>query len=216
MPMPAPVVQVVTEDGYQLDTRSRILQAALEVFSTRGYDAATIREITNRVGVSHGLIKYHFKNKETLWQEAVRFTFERVERRLQLTEEERATLSPKEQTEREIRKAVAYYGQHPEHVRILMHEILADGDRLQWIADNFLKNLVHDAMDRNKEHADAGAFVSADPLHLYYAISGATKMIFAMAPELRRVLGFDPTTPEAIHAHADLLVKLFVQGSDKS
>lgn len=214
MPMPAPVVQVVTKEGYRLDTRSRILQAALEVFSARGYDAATIREITNRVGVSHGLIKYHFKNKETLWQEAVRFTFERVERRLQLTEEERATLSAREQTEREIRKAVAYYGEHPEHVRILMHEILADGDRLQWIADNFLKNLVHDAMDRNREHSDAGAFVSANPLHLYYAISGATKMIFAMAPELRRVLGVDPTTPEAIGQHADLLVKLFIQSSD--
>ncbi|MEI8413128.1 MULTISPECIES: TetR/AcrR family transcriptional regulator [unclassified Kribbella] len=47
-------------------SRERILAAALEVFAAKGYEAASISEITAAAGVSRGLVSYYFATKEQL------------------------------------------------------------------------------------------------------------------------------------------------------
>jgi AcrR family transcriptional regulator len=47
-------------------SRERILAAALEVFAAKGYEAASISEITAVAGVSRGLVAYYFATKEQL------------------------------------------------------------------------------------------------------------------------------------------------------
>ncbi|WP_433165705.1 TetR/AcrR family transcriptional regulator [Kribbella sp. CA-247076] len=47
-------------------SRERILAAALEVFAAKGYEAASISEITARAEVSRGLVAYYFATKERL------------------------------------------------------------------------------------------------------------------------------------------------------
>ena len=49
-------------------TRARILEAALELFRERGYEAATMRAIAERASVSLGNTYYYFASKETLIQ----------------------------------------------------------------------------------------------------------------------------------------------------
>lgn len=51
--------------------RAAILAAAREVFGTRGYAKATIREIARRAGVTHGLVVLHFSTKEQLFVDAL-------------------------------------------------------------------------------------------------------------------------------------------------
>jgi len=48
-----------------------ILEAALGLFSTKGFSATTTRNISKTAGVSEGLIFRHFKNKEGLFQALV-------------------------------------------------------------------------------------------------------------------------------------------------
>jgi AcrR family transcriptional regulator len=201
----------VSEDGYQLDTRSRILQAALDVFAARGFEAATIREITSRVGLSHGLVKYHFKSKDALWRNAIQFMFSRVIPASRLTEDEAASLSPRELFEAELRKTVQYYAKHPEHLRIFMHESLNEGERLFWIIDNFRKNLIDQSIERNRVHIESRVLKDVDPLHLYYAMMGAIQMIFILAPEVRRLQGVDPATPKEIDRHIAAIIKLVLR-----
>lgn len=47
-------------------SRERILAAALDVFAEKGFHNATISEITERAGVSRGLITYYFPGKQDL------------------------------------------------------------------------------------------------------------------------------------------------------
>jgi AcrR family transcriptional regulator len=47
-------------------SRERILGAALEVFAEKGYEAASISEVTARAGVSRGLVGYYFASKRDL------------------------------------------------------------------------------------------------------------------------------------------------------
>jgi AcrR family transcriptional regulator len=48
-------------------TRQRLLDAAARVFARRGYQAATIEEIAEYAGYSHGAIYSNFKGKEELF-----------------------------------------------------------------------------------------------------------------------------------------------------
>src|SRR4051795_7890353 len=48
------------------DRRAAILDAALEVFSRRGYNGASIDEIANAAGISKALIYEHFPSKKDL------------------------------------------------------------------------------------------------------------------------------------------------------
>jgi AcrR family transcriptional regulator len=50
-------------------TRTAITEAALALFRERGYDAATMRGIAQRAGVSTGNAYYYFSSKEELIQE---------------------------------------------------------------------------------------------------------------------------------------------------
>src|ERR1700749_2215938 len=51
------------------ETRKRILRAAREVFSERGYDAATFQAIAIRADLTRPAINHYFANKRVLyWQ----------------------------------------------------------------------------------------------------------------------------------------------------
>jgi hypothetical protein len=41
-------------------------------------------------------------------------------------------------------------------------------------------------------------------------MAGAASLIFAVAPECRRLTGLDPETEQAIEAHADFVARLLV------
>jgi TetR/AcrR family transcriptional regulator, repressor for uid operon len=56
------------------ETRKRILRAAREVFSERGYDAATFQAIAIRADLTRPAINHYFSNKRALYRELVKET----------------------------------------------------------------------------------------------------------------------------------------------
>lgn len=54
------------------DKRERIIAAAYDVLSTKGYDRASTKEIAAAAGVAQGLINYYFPSKDQLFAEVVR------------------------------------------------------------------------------------------------------------------------------------------------
>jgi AcrR family transcriptional regulator len=48
------------------ETRTRILEAALDLFRERGFDATTMRDIARESGVALGATYYHFESKEAI------------------------------------------------------------------------------------------------------------------------------------------------------
>lgn len=63
----------------RLATRERVLEAALGVFSEKGFHVATMDEVAERAGVGKGTLYRHFANKETLFTELVRQRLEELE-----------------------------------------------------------------------------------------------------------------------------------------
>jgi AcrR family transcriptional regulator len=50
----------------QGDTRSRILAAAMSLFGEQGYAGTSVRDISERLGVTKAALYYHFPSKETI------------------------------------------------------------------------------------------------------------------------------------------------------
>jgi len=48
------------------DTRARIQQIAVELFSEHGYEGTSLREIAEHLGVTKAALYYHFKSKEDI------------------------------------------------------------------------------------------------------------------------------------------------------
>ena len=49
------------------NVRQRLLDAALQLFSTKGYAATSVRELVEVAGVTKPVLYYYFKNKEGLY-----------------------------------------------------------------------------------------------------------------------------------------------------
>ncbi len=48
------------------DTRSRIQEVALELFTEQGYEATSLREIAEKLGVTKAAVYYYFKTKDDI------------------------------------------------------------------------------------------------------------------------------------------------------
>ena len=49
-----------------MNTKDKILDTALQLFSAFGYDAVSIRDICGEVGIKESSLYYHFKNKQDI------------------------------------------------------------------------------------------------------------------------------------------------------
>ena len=63
----------------QSDTRTRIQAVALELFIEQGYEATSLREIAERLGVTKAALYYHFKTKEDIVASLVQDRIEALE-----------------------------------------------------------------------------------------------------------------------------------------
>lgn len=59
--------------------RERLMEAALLLFTRRGYSATTVRELVEAAGVTKPVLYYYFGNKEGLFLELMRTHFGRLE-----------------------------------------------------------------------------------------------------------------------------------------
>jgi TetR/AcrR family transcriptional regulator len=189
-------------------TRERIVAAAVKAFAERGFRGASTRDIARRARTNQGLITYHFRSKDALWRAAVERIFGMLEKRLA---ERAATLEsddPRERARAMICEYVRFTAAHPELFRIMVDAGNHSDARMRWLVDTFVRPRF-EAMRRFGVARALGMEQSLVP-HAFYALAGASSLLFAVAPECRRLTGLDPQTEEAIEAHAELVARMLV------
>ena len=193
-------------------TRKDILQAALEEFACSGFSAATVRDIAARIGMSHGMIRYHYETKEQLWFAAVAYLFDRLERELSLSAEDRKKLNDGDiDIFRDwLRRYVHYCARYPEHARIMIQESVAPSERLKLAIERHVVESHKEAIAVINSLKDKGVFPTHAPAaSIIYMISGACQNLFALAPEAKYAMNYDAQTRAAIDAHAEAVVDIF-------
>jgi AcrR family transcriptional regulator len=190
------------------ETRTRILAAALDVFSERGFDGASTRDIAERAGVTQPLLHYHFSAKDDLWRAAADVVFqdlastlgERVQGLRGVDEATAARLL--------VREFVWFSARHPQLHRIITQECKVDGPRMDWLVEQHVRPMYDATTAMFARLTDRGLMPAVPPAHLYYLLTGAGPTMFVLGPECRRLTGLDPTADEVIDAHADAVCLL--------
>lgn len=193
-------------------TRDSILQGALEEFAALGFNGATTRGIASRVGLSNGVIRYHYESKEKLWFAAVEYLFTQLdeETRSDPIEREKMMQGDVDMFRAWLRRYVYYCARHPEHARIIFQECVAKSGRLEVAVERYIKPSHQDALIILDGLKEVGIFPKhVNSISILYIISGACQTVFALAPEVDASLGYDSLSDEAIEAHADAVVSIF-------
>jgi len=188
-------------------TRERILEAAADVFGEKSFLGSSTREIARRADTNQGLITYYFQSKEELWRAAADRIFEGLETRLAERLIAREPSNRRERAREGIREYVRFAAAHPELFRIMVDEGRVADDRMKWLVDTHLRPRFQ-AISRGLIEV-AGIDEALLP-HAFYALAGAASLMFAVAPECRRLTGLDPRTAGAVETHADFVARLLV------
>ncbi len=99
-------------------TQRRILQCAIETIADAGYGQATIGEISARLGLSKGVIQYHFSSKEELMQEAIAYIYATA--RNYMSSQIWSTTNEWEQIRSFIAVSCRFYRRYPRYVKALL------------------------------------------------------------------------------------------------
>lgn len=193
------------------ETRERILAAALQAFSEKGFDGATTREIATRADVTLGLLQYYFGSKASLWRAAVDLAFAEMRTGLESVLEAGGPSDERERLRLLVRAHVHFVARRPEFVRIMHDEGKRRGPRMRWLVDRYVKPLF-DAVIPSIERAQEAGILPAGiaPVHFVYIMAGSAGVMFHQAEECKRVAGIDPSEDAVIEAHARALEHLLV------
>lgn len=111
----------------QSKTRRQLLEAAAEVFAERGFDAATVREICDKAGANIASVNYHFRDKETLYAEVLKYALHRANVKYPAG----AGLKPNAPIEQRLRSFIHAFllrifeeGPHAWHGKLMLREMV--------------------------------------------------------------------------------------------
>jgi TetR/AcrR family transcriptional regulator len=192
--------------------KERILEAALELFASAGYDATSTPEIARAAKVSQSVVMYHFPTKDILWRETMRRLFRSIEVNPLTDHAAFAGLPLRERFTILLRQFIRMSALRPALGRILFREGLAGGARLSWLMDELAMPQYQSFVSIIEAMKREGGIRDFDPVLLMLAIHGAGATLFNLAPLSRIVTGNDPFEPEVVERQTEMFVSLVMNG----
>lgn len=159
-------------------TKPHLLETAITLFSKKGYNGVSMRDIAKEVGISPPALYNHFDSKEALYRAAISTTFEDKSTRLL------ATMSASDEPLQCLRLFIQILVEEMQadrrFHRLIQWEFLdADAERLAFLG-NFIFNKVHQPFIHLLEKLKPGC----DAVLLSDMIFGMAKQHFEMEPVL--------------------------------
>ncbi len=159
-----PVTRPITPRGQQ--TRQKLLEAAEAVFGEKGYERASVAEITQRAGVAQGTFYVYFPDKKAAFVELVKELSHRLRREIA---EAVAGLSDRMEIERVgFRTFFSFVQEHRNLYKIVRQAEFVDEEIFRWyyrrLAEGYARGLAR-AMEE-------GQIRRLDPECLAYCLMG--------------------------------------------
>jgi AcrR family transcriptional regulator len=193
-----------------LETRQRLVEAALAVFARRGYNGASTREIARHAGVALAALPYHFKTKDALWRAAADHIFRQLGQRFAARDLVLETTDLATRLRLLIREFVHFCAHHPELHHFMLREGGDTGPRLTWLVDTHIRPMVEAVRPLFEAAQAAGLLRPGRASHLHYMLIGAAAMPYAVAAEFALATGDDPCDDALVEAHIETLVDFFL------
>jgi AcrR family transcriptional regulator len=188
------------------ETRQRVLDAAVSLFALNGFDGTAVRDVAREAQVPHTSIAYYFRNKEELWRAAVTQMFDRLHREVGGVPHG----SGVEGYRQFLRRYVRYCAAHSEHARLMVHESIRGGARLDWAVEQFMLPGHQAIGPASAERMAAGDLPSIWPWSLAFMVAAMCQAPFLRAAEFKAVTGIDSRSEAVVEAHADAVLAVLL------
>jgi AcrR family transcriptional regulator len=111
-----------------VDRRQQLLESALAVFAEKGFEAATTKEIAQRVGIKQGLLYFYFESKVALFFAVFRHYGQLVQTQLEEIFEQEMDEDPAADLQRLLRQILAVLNT-PTAIQLLrlLHQMASSG-----------------------------------------------------------------------------------------
>ena len=153
-----------------------VLAAALELFSTQGFRATSLRDIAEKAGLSVGNIYHHFANKEEIYQRLIDTYWERlVDPALKLNRIFREARFPDDLEE--MAAAIAeLVEENAAHILLIYVDVIEfRGQHIRTFYEGMAKRFEANYGDALRRRQAAGEFGDVDPMT---AVMVATRWFF--------------------------------------
>jgi TetR/AcrR family transcriptional regulator len=188
----------------QLRNRKKILDAALEVFSTHGYRGATLDQIADHAGLSKPNILYYFDGKEAIH---VTLLNKLMETWLDPLHEMDPEGDPLEEICAYVRRKAQMSREFPRESRLFANEILQGAPRMGPHLKSDLKPLFDEKAQVIQGWMDAGKINQVDPRHLIFSIWATTQHYADFAVQVRTLMPEASSPTEGADAYLDMLFR---------
>lgn len=189
-------------------TEEKILEAAKNVFVTKGMEGARMQEIADEAGINKALLHYYFRSKERLFEaifsEIIKFAFPKITKIVQ-SDEPIVT-----KIEQIVDAYIDLLLKHPFIPGFIMKELNRDPSGLFKLILKFGLN-PQVLLDQAQRAMDRGEIIQMKPQHLGINIVSMCVFPFAARPILSFILFKDnPKALEAFYAERATVIKQFV------
>lgn len=194
--------------------RQALLEAASELFSQRGYDATSIRDIEDAVDASRGSVTYHLGNKEDIWKAVIDFLFIPILRGMRSNLTLLQSLEPRARERNLIAQFIRTSARNPQMLRLMIQEGFQETWRNAFIVEHFL-NPFRETLRALEEGSTLIRLINDDP-HVRYTVLGACNMAFALPIEVRGLYDRNVYEDAFIDRHIDTVVSILESFLDRS
>jgi len=167
------------------ERRAQLLQAARQVFSTRGYHAATVDDITRAAGVAKGTFYLYFAEKRHIFYELIAGFFELLTRASMSVSEVDAVAAPDnapagylERVMQAAERLAVIFRENRDLVRLTYRESMGMDDHLESMVREFYRGMARVEADNLRLGVRLGLLRDdIDPLVAAYAHIGMVERV---------------------------------------
>ncbi|MGY4989306.1 TetR/AcrR family transcriptional regulator [Streptomyces nigrescens] len=159
--------------------REQLIDATVDVISTRGYPATSLSAIAERAGLSKAAVLYHFSSKDKLTRAALEQVMEQFS--AYVTERLARAAGPRDAIVAYVRAMIGYQQANRRQVRVITEMLLDDegGTRLKTPGSHDTHGRWQGLADLLTEGQKAGVLREFDPQTVALAIGGAIDGVIA-------------------------------------
>jgi AcrR family transcriptional regulator len=194
-----------------LETRERLVEAALHVFAEHGFAGASTREIARRADAALAALPYHFTTKEALWKAAADRIFGQLTGSFLRRVEGLEGVDQRTRLRLLLRDFVRFQAAHPELHRFMIQEGISKSPRLAWLVETHIRPIYEFVRTTIADAQREGFAAIGRPEHVHYMLIGAASSIYALAAEVELLTGIDPTDDALVAEHVATLERLFLR-----
>ncbi len=187
----------------QQKNTAAILEAALDVFSSRGFRGSTVDQIAKAAGLSKPNLLYYFPSKEAIHRELLGGLLDTWLAPLHAM---KAEGDPLEEIMAYVRRKLEMSREMPRESRLFANEVLQGAPNLEGVLKEHLKPLVDEKAAVIQSWSAAGRIAPVHPYHLLFSIWSLTQHYADFDVQVRAVLpqseAGDPFPEAARHVDA--------------